>query len=247
MAKLLLNSNGKVLMDENGKVYKAPISSLKTLLDATKSTHYLFESYRGANVDDLIKYSDTENVTSMSYMFNQCTFLQAIPQLSTGKVISMRGMFLDCSSLTTIPQLDTSNVTIMNAMFQGCASLKLIPQLDTSNVTDMVQMFRNCYALTTIDMTNMKITSPYYTSLMCGNCYSLIKLIIRNMDTIPSLNSNAFTNTFHFNGTTNEIHNPQGLKDGKIYVPDNMVDSLKAATNWSAYADCIVPLSTLKE
>ena len=24
MAKLLLNSNGKVLMDENGKVYKAP-------------------------------------------------------------------------------------------------------------------------------------------------------------------------------------------------------------------------------
>ena len=67
------------------------------------------------------------------------------------------------------------------------------------------------------------------------------------METIPALNSNAFYNCYHFNGTTNSTYNPQGLKDGRIYVPDDKVDELKQATNWSVYADIIVPLSTLVE
>ena len=71
--------------------------------------------------------------------------------------------------------------------------------------------------------------------------------IIRNMDTIPVLSSNAFNNCYHFSGTVDSTYNPQGLKDGRIYVPDNMVDRLKQETNWSVYADIIVPLSTLVE
>ena len=39
---------------------------LKKLLDATKSAYGLFNRYTGASVDDLITYSDTENVTDMS-------------------------------------------------------------------------------------------------------------------------------------------------------------------------------------
>ena len=65
------------------------------------------------------------------------------------------------------------------------------------------------------------------------------------MDTIPVLNSNAFTNCFHFTGTTNATYNPQGLKDGRIYVPDDKVAQLKKATNWSTYASIIVGLSEL--
>lgn len=67
------------------------------------------------------------------------------------------------------------------------------------------------------------------------------------MTRIPILNSNAFVNCYHFTGTTNATYNPQGLKDGRIYVPDDKVDALKTATNWSRYADIIVPLSTLVE
>ena len=67
------------------------------------------------------------------------------------------------------------------------------------------------------------------------------------MPTIPYIDSNAFKNCFHFTGTTNATYNPQGLKDGRIYVPDDKVDALKKATNWSVYADIIVPLSTLVE
>ena len=56
-----------------------------------------------------------------------------------------------------------------------------------------------------------------------------------------------FNNCYHFYGTVNTDYNPNGLKDGRIYVPDDKVEALKTATNWSVYADIIVPLSTLVE
>ena len=198
-------------------------NTLKTLLDATKSTYYLFNEYKGASVNDLISYSDTENVTNMHSMFQYC------------------------SNVTTIPQLDTSSATDMGSMFANCSSLTTIPQLDTSNVIIMSYMFNNCHILTTIDITHMKITSISDNSKFAYNCYSLTKLIIRNMTTIPKINSNAFGNCYHFIGTTNATYNPQGLKDGRIYVPDDKVDALKTASGWSTYADIIVPLSTLQE
>ena len=67
------------------------------------------------------------------------------------------------------------------------------------------------------------------------------------MATIPVINSNAFAGCYHFKGETHYIYNPKGLKDGRIYVPDDKVDALKTAENWSTYADIIVPLSTLVE
>ena len=174
-------------------------STLKTLLDATKSTSYLFYKYSGTSIDGLISYNDTENVSDMGFMFNRCL------------------------NLTTIPQINTSNATYMPNMFQYCQSLK------------------------TIDITHMNTNSNSASNSFASSCYSLTKLIIRNMPSIPTLNSNAFNNCYHFTGTTNETYNPQGLKDGRIYVPDDKVDALKTATNWSTYADIIVPLSTLVE
>lgn len=269
--------------------------SLKTLLDATQSTYYLFKDYSGKNVNNLISYNDTSNVTNMARTFYQCPNLATIPQLNTNKVTNMSSMFSNCPSLVTIPQLDTSKVTNMSEMFLGCYALATIPQLNTSKVTDMTHMFNsckelttipqldtsnvtkmstmfiscyklttipqlntskvtslsyvfsNCYKLTTIDITHMNFTSTSNTNNFANNCYSLTKLIIRNMSTIPSLNSNAFNKCYHFTGEVNSTYNPQGLKDGRIYVPDDKVDALKTATNWSTYADIIVPLSTLQE
>lgn len=193
-----------------------------------------------------ISQLDTSKVTDMSYMFSICSTLTTIPQLDTSSVTSMNNMFENCSNLTSIPQLDTSKVTRMDSMFPNCSKLTTI-QLDTSNVTNMYNMFFGCYRLTTIDITYMKITSTYNSGQFAANCSRLTKLIIRNMPTIPTLNSNAFDGCYHFTGTVSSSSNPEGLKDGRIYVPDDKVEALKAATNWSVYADIIVPLSTLVE
>ena len=221
-------------------------NTLKTLLDATKSTYYLFYRYQGTNIDGLISYNDTENVTNMVNMFYNCTNLETNPQLNTSKVSSMNGMFRYCYKLVTYMQLDTSSVTTMNEMFYQCKILTSV-KMDTRNVTSMKDMFNYCRNLVTIDITHMNITSTSYNSYFAYYCSSLTKLIIRNMGTIPALNSNAFTNCYHFTGTTNATYNPQGLKDGRIYVPDDKVDALKTASGWSTYADIIVPLSTLQE
>ena len=119
--------------------------TLKALLDYTKSTSYMF--YNNATITDLsgyIKKDCTENVTDMSYMFQNCSSLTTIPEMDTGKVTNMYGMFYDCSSLTTIPELNTSNVTNMMDMFYGCSALTTIPKIDTSNVTTMSCMFYSC-------------------------------------------------------------------------------------------------------
>ena len=103
------------------------------------------------------------------------------------------------------------------------------------------------YKLATIDITHMNITSSSSTYALAFSCYSLTKFIIRNMNTIPPLDSYAFTDCYHFTGTTDSTYNPQGLKDGRIYVPDDKVEELRTATNCSRYADIIVGLSTLVE
>ena len=317
---------------------------LKPYLDLKKSAEYLFNNYPSTSVDDLISYSDTENVTNMTYMFSGCTNLQTIPQLDTSKVTDMEWMFNSCTNLQTISQLDTSNVTNMQAMFYNCTKLQTIPQLNTGNVTNMKNLFNKCTNLQTIpqlntsnvadmnsmfydcdnlqtipqlntgnvtnmsymfvgcenlqslpqlntsNVTNMKwmfskctnlqtipqldtskvteisymfdncenlqtiditsldgISSTDNINCLCRFCYSLTKLIVRNMTVIPPLNTNSFMYCYHFTGTAYPTYNPGGLKDGRIYVPDNMVETLKNATNWSTYADIIVPLSTLSE
>ena len=108
------------------------------------SMYYMF---RNCSSLQSIPLLDTSSVTDMNYMFYSCSSLQSIPKLDTSKVTSMISMFSSCSSLKSIPELDTSNVTSMNSMFNSCGSLRSIPKLDTSNVEDMYYMFHECRSL----------------------------------------------------------------------------------------------------
>ena len=67
-------------------------------------------------------------------------------------------------------------------------------------------------------------------------CYSLTTIILRNTTLCRLANVNAFQNCYHFYGTADATYNPNGLKDGYIYVPASLVDSYKTATNWSTFA-----------
>lgn len=151
--KLTITENGTY--DNEFEAYKPvvvnvpPISTLKILLDATKSSAYLFYNYQGTSVDGLISYSDTASVTDMSSMFSKCYGLTSIPQLNTSNVTNMSNMF-EYNYITSIPELDTSKVTNMFAMFAECDKLTNIPELDTSNVTNMHYFARYCSSLTSI-------------------------------------------------------------------------------------------------
>ena len=245
------NVNGKKItkIKYKGEIYdtggggSGATSTLKTLLDATQSTYHLFYNYKGTSIDGLISYDDTENVKKMNEMFYNCSNLTTMPLFNTTNVVDMEYMFYKCSNLTTMPLFNTTKVTSMNQMFYQCSSLINV-KINMGLVNNTYSMFYQCSNLKTIDITQ---SCSRFDNWFATDCYSLTKFIIRNMPTIPALSSNAFNNCYHFTGTTNETYNPQGLKDGRIYVPDDKVEELKAATNWSVYADIIVPLSTLVE
>ena len=156
---------------------------LKKLLDTTKSCYSLFFAYQGTSVDDLIQYSDTENVTTTASMFSGCGVLSTSPLLNTSKVTNMSSMFQNWSKLTTIPLLDTSNNKSMYYMFQYCRALTEVPQLNTSQVTNMDRAFDQCTSLTTIPLLD---TSNVTTM---GSTFSGCKALT----TIPLLNTSKVT------------------------------------------------------
>ena len=125
---------------------------------------------------------------------------------------------------------------------------------DFPNVTSTgVNVFYACYALHTVNLpslisisTNMfayssllkRLDFPSVESISGGafsGCARLVTLILRKADAVCTLaNVNAFTNTPIAKGT------------GLIYVPDNLVEQYKAATNWATYANQIKPISELE-
>ena len=82
-------------------------------------------------------------------------------------------------------------------------------------------MFMNCLLLETADF-------PSATKINAYGFYSAKKMsvcILRSETMATLANVNAFTSTPVASGT------------GYIYVPRALVDTYKAATNWSTYAD----------
>ena len=89
---------------------------------------------------------------------------------------------------------------------------------------------RNCSNLKKVvlegDITNIGNMAFYYDM-------KLQTFIMPNITTIPVLGSSVFQ--------------ASSLSSDGIYVPDNLLEDFKTATNWSTYADQIKPISELEE
>ena len=214
---------------------------------------------------------DTSNVTNMSNMFYQCTSLTSIPELNTSNVTDMSYMLSQCTSLTSIPELNTSNVEKSSGMFYMCDNLEYIPALDFSKVSSFNQTFGHCEKLKSIELFNSDKTNylgstfsycyelkkviinyyPYVTyesdvDYLFSNCYSLKTVIIKNIENKAKIAASSFSNCYHFLGTSNSTYNPDGLKDGRIYMPIDYVEKISILDNWKKFSDIIKPLELIE-
>ena len=127
------------------KELEIKLKQIKTVKDIS----YMFS---GCTTLEKIKYSywDTNNLTNMECLFDNCSSLTSLPDISkwnTNNVTNMEGIFGECKSLTSLPDISNWNinkVTIMRGIFYACESLTVLPDIskwNTNNVTDMSGIF----------------------------------------------------------------------------------------------------------
>lgn len=153
------------------------------------STNYWFSGGKNLKSISGIKYLDTSSVTSMSWMFSECSSLTEldVSNFNTSNVTDMIGMFNECSSLTelNVGNFNTSNVTNMRHMFRDCSKLKELNlnSFNTSKVNNMGFMFYNCSELTTLDLSKFNTLEVNRMDYMFSCCDKLTALNLSNFNT----------------------------------------------------------------
>ena len=136
-------------------------------------------------------------------------------------------VFYQCYQLSGVrlPNLTTPGTYA----FRDCTALKELELPKVSVFTyGICQNAKNLVLVDTSSVT--KIDNAAFL-----DCISLVTLILRYNKVATLSATRAFQNTPIASGT------------GYIYVPDNLVEQYKVATNWSTYASQIKPLSELGE
>ena len=173
-------------------------TTLKNLLDATKSTVYLFYNYTGTSVDNLIQYSDTENVEDMSRTFYNSKVVK-VPELNTNKVKNFSYAFA-YSSISEFPNWDFSNAESIGRLLQQCKSLK------TDIVINNLSKLTGDYCLSGVCQQSA-VTSVTLNGLNPDIAYSIdnaflnngwLKSISLNTTTGVPMKVNSMSETFNY-------------------------------------------------
>lgn len=124
-----------------------------------------------------------------------------------------------CQGATTLVTANLPNVTALGSYaFYGCSGLVTAKLPKLSSVS--TQAFYSCTKLQHADCGNLS-NLPAQTFNACS---ALTELILRKTGSICTLsNVNGVNNT------------PIGKGTGYVYVPAALIDSYKAATNWSTF------------
>ena len=178
---------------KNGFVMAYKLGSVITIagngtgvIEAPAWSGGLFKGFSKVVAINGLSILNTSRVTSMNYMFRDCSSLQTLDLsgFDTSKVTSMYFMFKRCRKLEKIDLsgFDTSEVKNMNSMFGDCSSLQTLDLsgFDTSKVVRMDSMFDGCSSLQTLDLSGFdtsKVTSIY---AMFEYCSGFVDLNLNN-------------------------------------------------------------------
>ena len=193
-----------------------------TTIDLPKCTNIEYDAFRSCTSLTTVNFPECTSIGFCT--FYGCTNLTTVnlPECTSIKDHAFEG----CTNLTTVnlPKCTTLGSTA----FGSCKSLATVNLPNCTTIED--EAFNKCTSLTTINL-------PECTSIgdrTFSYCTNLV-LVVLGVNQIVTLGGDHV-----FNNTTTML-----IGRGYIYVPDNLVDSYKTATNWSTYANQIKPISEL--
>ena len=219
-------SNQSIFQEKNTRL-NANNTDLSSILNTINN---LPEAGSGGSdeIEALLKRTITsyssDTLTSVgSNAFQSCSKLTNV-SLPNATSLGLSS-FNACTSLVSIEIPLVTSITTQT--FYGCSALETLnlPSVKTTGT----QGIRNCKKLTRVDFGSVTNIG----ALTLDSCSLLETLIVRTSSVCTLANTSALSGTKIASGT------------GYIYVPDNLVDSYKSASNWSTYASQIKGLSEL--
>jgi hypothetical protein len=138
----------------------------------------------------------TTGITNFSGMFQGCSSLERIPEISFNQATNMTNCFKGCSSLTYVPTITLSGTCNFNSCFSGCTSLQTLNI--TGNVSNINSCFSSCDNLLSVPPLNISACGP-----MTSPC-------------------NAYTRRFRPFGAISRIYFPAGVKFGRTELVEIM-------------------------
>lgn len=184
----------------------------------------------GGSIDGFVERSITEasgNATLIGEnAFGMCASLASVDFPLATKVGT--SAFSGCGSLQTVKLPLVANIG-QNA-FCDCKTLKTVnfPLVTFINGS----AFYQCETLETVDIGSTTYVSAY----AFRRCFGLKAVILRSTAMSTLVATSAFLECYHILGIVSATYNPDGLKDGYIYVPRSLVDTYKANSDWATYA-----------
>lgn len=163
----------------------------------------------------ITQYKDNSISSIGSFAFHSCSQLTSV-DFPAATSIGINA-FYQCSALTSV-DFPSATSTGANA-FHSCTQLTSVNFPAATSIGSTA--FQYCSNLTTADF-------PLATSIGNGafqSCSKLTALILRSATMCKLNQTSAFNNM------------PIAFGTGYIYVPRALVDSYKAATNWSNFAN----------
>lgn len=175
-----------------------------------------------------------DDITGAEQAFSGLSNLQSadLSAIGFGTSCALTGLFSQCSSLASVklPEDDTHYITHFGSIFTQCASLTEADmscmKFSATNNYSCLSAFYGCTSLKKVALPQ-RDTACVMSPNFFVNCSALEEVIIPGDVVLPVYMSNAFNGSSIEAGTC------------LIYVPDALVDSYKAATNWSTYSDQI--------
>ena len=142
----------------------------------------------------------------------------------TSPATSIRSQGLNgCTLITSVDFPDATRIGQYS--FSNCSSLETVNFPNVSTISQYA--FTNCVGLTRVDLPSITSIGQYIFR-DCSNL-EVLNLYSPERTSVPTLvNSNTFNGTKIADGT------------GYIVINDDLVDTLKGASNWATYANQIV-------
>lgn len=173
-----------------------------------------------------------ENLTTLREgAFAQCANITSVSLPNCTK-FNGGNAFYYCSNLKTVDLRNLETIESGSSTFNNAIRLQKADFPKLTSITTTSRMFQKCSMLTEVYMPMLSGTS--IEAYMFSNCVNLHTLVLGGA--VP----NSLANTQAFTNTGNQA--PNGLS---IYVPDDLVETYKGATNWSTMASKIKPMSEL--